>query len=82
MLKQKLIVTLIAAAFAVPALAQAPKADDKAPAAAEKKADGKKAPMAKKGAKKAGKAKAKGKMKKVVVTARQGYTAPNAPAGN
>jgi hypothetical protein len=66
MLKQKLIVTLVAAAFAVPALAQAPKADDKAaPAAAEKKADSK-APMHKGGMAKKGKAKAKakGKMKK------------------
>ncbi|HXR58437.1 MAG TPA: hypothetical protein VN747_03885 [Burkholderiales bacterium] len=64
MLKQKLIVTLIAAAFAVPALAQAPKANDKAAVATEKKAD--KAPAeqpVKKSAKK-GKAKAKGKMKK------------------
>ena len=61
MLKQKLLVTLIAAAFAVPAFAQAPKADDKkAPAAAEKKADTK-AP-ADKPAKKA--KKSKGKMKK------------------
>jgi hypothetical protein len=64
MLKQKFIVTLIAAAFAVPALAQAPKADDKAPAATEKKADAK-APADKpaKAAKKS-KGKAKGKAKK------------------
>jgi hypothetical protein len=40
MLKHKLIASLVALAFAVPALAQAPKADDKkAPTAMEKKAD-------------------------------------------
>jgi len=60
MLKQKLIVTLIAAAFAVPAFAQAPKADGKkAPAAAEKKAEKKASADKPKGKKKA-----KGKMKK------------------
>jgi hypothetical protein len=58
MLKQKLLVTLIAAAFAVPAFAQAPKAGDKkVPAAAEKKAD------AKASADKPAKKKAKGKKK-------------------
>ena len=60
MLKQKLIISLIAAAFAVPALAQAPKSDGKAPAATEKKA-ATKAP-ADKPAK--AKKKAKGKAKK------------------
>lgn len=65
MLKQKLIVTLIAAAFAVPALAQAPKGDTKAPAAAEKSAGKASADKpAKKAKKSKGKAKAKGEMKK------------------
>src|SRR5258706_4750252 len=59
MLKQKLIVTLIAAAFALPAFAQAPKGDAKAPAPADTKADTK-AP-ADKPAKKAKKAKGKAK---------------------
>ena len=51
---KKLLVALIAAAFAAPVLAQAPKADDKSATATEKKAD--KATKAKK--------KAKGKAKK------------------
>ncbi len=58
-MKKKLLVALIAAAFAVPALAQAPKGDGKAPMAAEKSADKKAADKPAKGKKKA-----KGKMKK------------------
>jgi hypothetical protein len=62
MLKQKLIISLIAAAFAVPALAQAPKSDGKAPAATEKKAEKASADKPAKSKKKAkGKAKKDGK---------------------
>ena len=69
---KKLLVTLIASAFAVTAFAQAPKSDTapKAPAATEAKKDGAPAPKAAKGEKKATtkakgekKAKAKGKGK-------------------
>ena len=61
---KKLIVTLVAAAFALPAFAQAPKADDKkAPAAAEKKADTK-APADKPAKKKKSKGKKKADPKK------------------
>jgi len=60
MLKQKLIISLIAAAFAVPAFAQAPKADDKkAPAATTTKKADTKATADKPAKKKKGKAKAK-----------------------
>ena len=64
---KKLLVTLIASAFAVTAFAQAPKSDTapKAPAATEAKKDAAKAPKAKgeKKAKAKGEKKAKGKGK-------------------